>query len=168
MNIELDIKYNPVRAEQIKMVQWKLLKRPKLVSMGILLMLSLGLFLLKETVFGNISLIVFFFYLQYYLGSRKDFFSNWIHNGLSMQLPGNSYMKLDDSTINYANAEMKLAMKWSGFTHYTIRDNFLILIKENMSVSFLTIDLTEMTQDQREEVISIVKKHLLLKRGLFY
>jgi hypothetical protein len=168
MNIELDIKYNPVRAEQIKMVRWKLLTRPKLMLMGILVILSLGLFLLKETVYGNISLLAFFFYLQYYLRNKKEYFSSWTHNGLSMQVPGNTYIKLDDSTISYANAEMKMALKWSGFTHYTIRDNFLILIKESMSASFLTIDLTEMTQEQREELMSIVKKQLLLKRGLFY
>jgi hypothetical protein len=168
MNIELDIKYNPVRVEQIKIVQWKLQTRPKLLLMGILVILSLGLFLLKETVFGNISLLVFFFYLQYYLRNKKEYYSNWTHNGLSMQVPGNTYIKLDDSTVSYANAEMKLALKWSGFTYYTLRDNFLILIKESMSVWFFTIDLTVLTQEQSGELMSFVKKQLLLKRGLFY
>ena len=85
-----------------------------------------------------------------------------------MQVPGNTYIKLDDGSVSYTNSELKLSFKWSAFTHYTIRDDFLILIKESMSDSSLTIDLMEMTQKQRGELMSFVLKHLLLKRGLFY
>jgi hypothetical protein len=164
MNIELNIKYDPVRSEEQTLAQWKLQRTSRVVTALIVLFASLGLlFLLFRNWIWSVLLSSYTAF-QYLHQTKKYYFKRWEQNfGLSMQVPPNVYIRLDDKTVAYAGPESKFEMKWSVFTHYKTYNNFLFLIQEKMSHYCFIVDLTTMTAEESTAVLNFVKRQLVLK-----
>jgi hypothetical protein len=163
MKIELEIKYDPVRSEERMLAQWKLQRTSRVVIAVIVLFASLGLFFLLFRNWVLSVLLSGYAAFQFLHQNKKYYFKRWEQNlGLSMQVPPDVYLRLDDIVVAYSGRESKFEMKWTVFTHFKTYNNFLFLIEEKMSHYYFIVDLTTMTEEESRLLMNFVQKKLNL------
>jgi len=121
-----------------------------------------------ETIMGVSFLAAAVLWFFYHLYTRACFFSQLREQSNKWKQHNQKILiRITDEIIYYQDDEIKTEQKWALYSSYIIRKNLIILIRQRPFVGDFAIDMTEISKDEVEALLSFLQPMRQYNTGLF-
>ena len=110
------------------------------------------------------AVLWFFYHLYtkaYFFSQLREQSNKWKQHNQKILI------RITDEIIYYQDDEIKTEQKWALYSSYIIRKNLIILIQQRPFVGDFAIDMTEISKDEVEALLSFLQPMRQYNTGLF-